>query len=128
MLPLVLDGVAEREALARSDSLLEQLGLTARANHFPAQLSGGEMQRVGVVRAVAAKPALLLADEPTGNLDSENGRRVMELLAGLNRELKLTVVLATHSAEAAAYAHRTLGLRDGRIEHADDHEGLSPPV
>ena len=128
MLPLLLDGVAEPAAKARAASLLEQLGLTGRAGHFPAQLSAGEMQRVAAVRAVAAAPDLLLADEPTGNLDSENGRRVMELLADLNRRLRLTVVLATHSAEAAAYAKRTLHLRDGRLERVTEDEGLSAPV
>ncbi len=128
MLPLLLDGVAEPAAKARAASLLEQLGLTGRAGHFPAQLSAGEMQRVAAVRAVAAEPDLLLADEPTGNLDSENGRRVMELLADLNRRLRLTVVLATHSAEAAAYAKRTLHLRDGRLERVTEDEGLSAPV
>ena len=121
-LPLTLDGRAEREASARSTSLLQRVGLTDRADHFPAQLSGGEMQRVAVARAVAAQPELLLADEPTGSLDSENGAEVMRLLAELNRQLGVTVLLATHSDEAASHAKRTLRLRDGRLESADAPE------
>ncbi|MDI9445932.1 MAG: ABC transporter ATP-binding protein [Planctomycetota bacterium] len=115
MLPLTLDGAAEQQARRRAARLLEEVGLADRSKHFPAQLSGGEMQRVAVARAVAAQPGLLLADEPTGNLDSENGRRVMQLLSGLNRSLQLTVLLATHSDEAASHAARWLLLRDGRL-------------
>lgn len=128
MLPLTLDGAAERAACRRAAFLLEQVGLADRAEHFPAQLSGGEMQRVAVLRAVAAEPDLLLADEPTGNLDSENGRRVMELLTEMNQRLSLTVILATHSAEAARYAARILYLRDGRIERIACHERVSETV
>lgn len=115
MLPLLLDGQARRAAQNRADGLLEQVGLAHRATHFPAQLSGGEMQRVAVARAVAARPDLLLADEPTGSLDTENGQRVLELLAEVHRTQGAAILLATHSAEAAAFASRTLFLRDGRV-------------
>jgi putative ABC transport system ATP-binding protein len=116
MLPLTLDGWADRAAAERTAELLADVGLDARGDHLPSQLSGGEMQRVAVARAVAARPELLLADEPTGNLDSHNGQRIMELLAQLNRQSGVTVMLATHSEEAAAAAHRTLRLRDGLLQ------------
>jgi len=128
MLPLLLDNVREGEARPRAESLLEEVGLAHRRAHRPAQLSGGEMQRVAVARAVVAGPDLLLADEPTGNLDSANGRRVMELLAELNRRLKVTILLATHAPEAARYASRTLHLRDGLVERVEDHEKLPESV
>jgi putative ABC transport system ATP-binding protein len=129
MLPLTLDGVSDRTAKQRAVGLLDQVGLTSRAMHYPAQLSGGEMQRAAVARAVAAEPEILLADEPTGNLDSENGRRVMELLSHLNQSLSLTILLATHSGEAAAYAIESLYLRDGcLIPASEENERLSKIV
>ena len=128
MLPLRLDGTGERTARARADHLLEQVDLVGRATHFPAQLSGGEMQRAAVARAVVAEPELLLADEPTGNLDSDNGRRVMELLADLNRQTQVTILLATHSAEAASLRPPNLYLRDGLVERTESHGSLADPV
>jgi putative ABC transport system ATP-binding protein len=115
-LPLLLDAEGDRQARERAAELLDRVGLGARASHFPAELSGGEMQRAAVARAIIARPRLVLADEPTGNLDSENGEQVMNLLADLNSELGITVILATHSEEAAARAKRTIRLRDGLIE------------
>jgi putative ABC transport system ATP-binding protein len=115
-LPLALDGRSERVARMLAAELLDRVGLSGRAGHYPSQLSGGEMQRAAVARALVAGPKLVLADEPTGNLDSENGRQVIELLAGLNRELSVTIVLATHSPEAASAAKRIIRLRDGAIE------------
>lgn len=115
-LPLMLDGVGDAEAQDRALTLLERVGLRDRATHSPAELSGGEMQRVAVARAVASTPALILADEPTGSLDSENGHHVMDLLRDLNRELGLTILLATHNDEAAQYAGRIIRIRDGMIE------------
>jgi putative ABC transport system ATP-binding protein len=115
-LPLALDGVNDRDAHARARTLLKRVGLQPRTSHFPAELSGGEMQRVAVARAVVSRPALVAADEPTGSLDSDNGRQVMELLRDLNRELGLTILLATHADEAARYAQRIVRLRDGVIE------------
>jgi putative ABC transport system ATP-binding protein len=111
--PLELAG--EADAAARAAALLAEVGLAERAHHYPAQLSGGEQQRVAVARAVARRPALLLADEPTGNLDSATGKQIIELLVGINRRLGSTLVLVTHDAALAAHADRVVTLRDGRI-------------
>lgn len=120
-LPLLLDGASENKGRDRANALLDRVGLAARAAHFPAQLSGGEMQRAAVARAIIAEPKLVLADEPTGNLDTENGTQVIRLLADLNRELGVTVLLATHSDQGAGYASRTIRMRDGLIHH-DSHK------
>ena len=116
-LPLLLDGASDRESRERANALLDRVGLAERSNHFPAQLSGGEMQRAAVARAVVTQPKLVLADEPTGNLDTENGAEVMKLLAEVNRELRVTILLATHSEEAAGFATRTIRMRDGLIHN-----------
>lgn len=100
---------------AKVSALLERVGLAHRREAYPNQLSGGEMQRVAIARALVHKPLLLLADEPTGNLDSEAGTVVLELLRSLNKEDGLTILMATHSQEAALYASRTLRMRDGRL-------------
>jgi len=115
-LPMLLDGATEQHARGAAAGLLERVGISNRAHHFPAALSGGEMQRAAVARAVINQPALLLADEPTGNLDSTNGRHVMEVLEEMNRELSVAVILATHSEEAARSARRVISMRDGMIE------------
>jgi putative ABC transport system ATP-binding protein len=99
----------------RALQLLEQVGLAARAGHRPNQLSGGEQQRVAIARSLANNPAILLADEPTGNLDSATGAGVMDLLRRLNREQRLTLVVVTHDPAVAAYADRVVRLRDGQI-------------
>jgi ABC-type lipoprotein export system ATPase subunit len=114
-LPLLLDGAPQAETRERTRELLDRVGLAGRASHHPAGLSGGEMQRAAVARAVIAGPALLLADEPTGNLDSENGNQIMRLLAELNSDPGVTIILATHSEEAASYATRRILMRDGLI-------------
>ena len=111
--PLELAG--ETDAAARAAALLAELGLAERAHHYPVQLSGGEQQRVAVARAMARRPALLLADEPTGNLDSATGKQIIELLVGMNRRLGATLVLVTHDTALAAHADRVVTLRDGRI-------------
>lgn len=115
-LPILLAGGDGNEAERRARQLAERVGLSHRLQHYPQQLSGGEMQRAAIARAVIHQPALLIADEPTGNLDSENGARVLDLLSQLNRELGLTILLATHSAETAAAAKRVVRMRDGQIE------------
>ena len=111
--PLELAG--EPDAAARAQALLAEVGLAERADHYPVQLSGGEQQRVAVARAMARRPPLLLADEPTGNLDSATGKQIIELLVGVNRRLGCTLVLVTHDAALAAHADRVVTLRDGRI-------------
>lgn len=114
-LPLMLDGQSESRVRDRASKLLDRVGLGPRATHYPAELSGGEMQRAAVARAIIANPQLVLADEPTGNLDTDNGEQVMRLLADLNRELGITIILATHSEEAARFTKRIVRMRDGRI-------------
>jgi ABC-type lipoprotein export system ATPase subunit len=112
-LPLALDG---RRDPARVDELLERVGLTPRRDHFPGELSGGEEQRVAVARALVHRPRLIVADEPTGNLDSSSGTAVLELLDELRRAAGATLVVATHDARVAARAGRIVHLRDGRVE------------
>jgi putative ABC transport system ATP-binding protein len=99
----------------RAERLLEEVGLTGRAHHYPSQLSGGEQQRVALARALANDPPIVLADEPTGNLDSANGRHIMELLRTIHQVRGTTLVLVTHDAELAAMADARLVLRDGRV-------------
>src|SRR5688572_8768021 len=111
--PLELAG--ERRTAARARTLLEQVGLGDRTHHYPVQLSGGEQQRVALARAVALDPPLLLADEPTGNLDSATGSDIIELLFALNRERGSTLLLVTHDAALAERADRVVSLRDGRV-------------
>ena len=114
-LPMQLLNVPPRERRTRGMELLERVKLTARAEAFPGQLSGGEMQRVAIARALAHRPALLLADEPTGNLDSVNGENILDLLAELSTELKTALLMVTHSPDAARICHRSLHMRDGVI-------------
>ncbi|MBI2000886.1 MAG: ABC transporter ATP-binding protein [candidate division NC10 bacterium] len=114
-LPALLAGVPARVARERAEERLRLVGMLHRKDHWPHELSGGEMQRVAIGRALVNEPPVLLADEPTGNLDSKAGREVLELLARLNAERGVTILLATHSHEAAAFAHRTIHLRDGTI-------------
>ncbi|WP_410012269.1 darobactin export ABC transporter ATP-binding protein [Sodalis sp. C49] len=114
VLPLKYRGVAKAERRRRVDQILAVFGLTHRAGHYPAQLSGGQQQRVAIARAMVSRPGLILADEPTGNLDSKNSRDVLEQLKNINRE-GTTVVMVTHSQEASSYANRVLTMRDGRL-------------
>ena len=110
--PLELRG---ERAEARAADLLERVGLGGRGHHYPAQLSGGEQQRVAVARAFANRPRILFADEPTGNLDARTGHMIVELMAELNRDLGTTLVLVTHDPDLAARAHRTIRLADGVV-------------
>lgn len=114
--PLELAGVGD--AFDRAHEALSAVGLEARADHYPAQMSGGEQQRVALARAAAPRPAILLADEPTGNLDSTTGDMIVDLLFSLTEQHGATLVLVTHSRSLAARTSRTVGLRDGRLEVA----------
>lgn len=113
-LPLTYRHLSTRERRERVDAALERVGLMHRASHYPAQLSGGQQQRVAVARAVAGEPAVLLADEPTGNLDSENGQSVMALLGELHQN-GATICLVTHDARYVEHAERTIAMLDGRV-------------
>ncbi len=115
-LPLELAGGISAGAIKRRiEETLEQVGMVKRLKFYPAQLSGGEMQRVAIARAIVHKPPLVVADEPTGNLDSENGVKVLELLKELNSAHKQTIVMATHSEEAGAVGHRIVRMKDGMV-------------
>ena len=114
LLPAELSGYAG-DGRGRARELLERVGLLARAHHYPVQLSGGEQQRVALARAFVTRPPILMADEPTGNLDSANGQQVLDLLLRLNREEHTTLVLVTHDSQLAEHADRIVTLRDGRV-------------
>ena len=118
LLPLELCGLCDDAGCARANELLGVIGLAGRDDSYPEQLSGGEQQRLAVARAVVHRPALLLADEPTGNLDSETAQAVMSLLMGLVREQGLSLLLVTHSAELASVADRVLVMREGGLREA----------
>jgi putative ABC transport system ATP-binding protein len=118
LVPMEIAGVAGARERARA--LLEDVDLTARAHHYPSQLSGGEQQRVSIARAFSNDPSILLADEPTGNLDSRNGRHVFDLMLKLNRQRGTTLILITHDHELAALADRRIALRDGRVVSDSD--------
>ena len=115
-LPLIYRGVRAQPRRARALAALAAVGLADRARHAPNELSGGQQQRVAIARAIAAEPSVLFADEPTGNLDTARSHELMQLLATLNRERALTVVMVTHELAMAAYAQRTVHFRDGHIE------------
>jgi len=117
--PLMISGLARSERRERARQLLERVGLGARTDHRPSQLSGGEQQRVAVARALANEPSILLADEPTGNLDSATGTEVMHLLRDLNQG-GLTLIIVTHDTAVAAYANRIVHLRDGKIVSVEE--------
>jgi ABC-type lipoprotein export system ATPase subunit len=114
-LPLMFVGISERERLDRARELLIQVGLADRLDHRPTQLSGGEQQRVAIARALVNRPAIILADEPTGNLDTTTGAEIMTLLRHLNRDQGVTLLVVTHDPEAASFADRVIQLRDGQI-------------
>jgi putative ABC transport system ATP-binding protein len=122
-LPLTYRGLATAERKKRTLEALDKVGMTHRTKHYPAQLSGGQQQRVAVARALGGNPSILLADEPTGNLDSKNGEAVMDLLKGLHRE-GATICMVTHDPRFSRYAERTVHLFDGKIVEETKEEGV----
>ena len=124
-LPLLYAGVRQPERSRRALAALQRVGLADRSSHNPAQLSGGQQQRVAIARALVNEPALILADEPTGALDSETSTEVMQLLDALNRQ-GITVILVTHEADMAAWARRRLLFKDGRLVADDNNRNLTP--
>ena len=121
-LPLIYRGepVARRHAAARA--ALKQVGLEGWDHHTPAELSGGQQQRVAIARAIVTRPQVLLADEPTGNLDTQTSREIMDLISGFNRELGITVIMVTHEPDMASYARRVIRFVDGRVD-SDQRQG-----
>jgi putative ABC transport system ATP-binding protein len=119
-IPMVYHGVRRRDRLSRARDIVGSVGLEARINHVPSELSGGETQRVAIARALVNDPAILLADEPTGNLDTRTGEEIMKLFRQINRRGK-TVIVVTHESEIAAYSDRIVAMRDGSI--VDEREG-----
>ena len=122
-LPLLLAGREPAASVARAGEWAERVGISHRLDHAPSQLSGGEAQRAAIARAVVHEPALLVADEPTGNLDSENGERILRLLHEINRRSGAALLLATHDAAVAVAAERTVEMRDGRIRRVESGSG-----
>ena len=114
-LPLFYRGMSLREQRVMAMEALNRVGLYGREGHYPTQLSGGQQQRVAIARALVAGPSLLLADEPTGNLDTESSREIMTILDGLNKEQGMTIILVTHETDIAAYADREIVMKDGRV-------------
>jgi putative ABC transport system ATP-binding protein len=127
-MPLLLNGHNASERRQRVTQLLDSVGLADRAHNRPDQLSGGQQQRVAIARALAANPTLILADEPTANLDTENGRQVMETMVRLNQETGVTFVFATHDPRVIQYARRVITLRDGLVVENAEAELVSPEV
>jgi putative ABC transport system ATP-binding protein len=124
-MPLLLNGTKSAERKARVNEMLEAVGLSDRAHHRPDQLSGGQQQRVAVARALAIRPTVVLADEPTANLDTENGKQVMDIMAKLNKETGTTFVFATHDPRVIGYANRVVTLQDGLITKDSKSNGKS---
>lgn len=116
MMPVLIGGGSRSEAMSRAKELLQYVGLRERMEHRPAELSGGEQQRVAIARSVMMRPKLILADEMTGNLDSENSRRVIDLLLDLNRELGIAILLVTHDHDVASRMKKVLTMKDGKIQ------------
>jgi putative ABC transport system ATP-binding protein len=125
-LPLLLAGREPSASMARAGEWAERVGISHRLDHAPSQLSGGEAQRAAIARAVVHEPALLLADEPTGNLDSENGQRILDLLEDVSRRSGAALLLATHDAAVAAAADRKVAMRDGRIVDVESRVPAAP--
>lgn len=127
-LPLIYRGVSRAERHKRAREALAAVGLADRADHTASELSGGQQQRVAIARAIASDPAVLLADEPTGNLDSQRSREIMDLLKSLNEDHRITVVMVTHEPDMAAYAGRAVRFLDGKIASDVDQRHVAPPA
>lgn len=127
-LPMLFQRLPRTERRTRAKELLELVGMGDRMNHLPSELSGGEQQRVAIARALSNKPGLLLADEPTGNLDSGTGKQILDLIRRLNREQRMTVILVTHDAALAGHADRTIQLFDGCVSAGSGHGEEAPGV
>ncbi len=127
-LPMLYAGMSKHDRKLRAEELLEMVEMSERAKHLPEELSGGQKQRVAIARAMANDPAIILADEPTGALDTKTGRLVMDLFHKLNEQQNKTIVLITHSPELAAETHRIVSIRDGRIVDIEDKRGQRNPV
>jgi len=125
LVPMEIAGA--KNARDRATSLLDEIGLAGRAHHYPSQLSGGEQQRIAIARALANDPPLLLADEPTGNLDTATGHAIIELLLGINRTRRTTLVIVTHDPELAGRAEMTVALKDGRVASISDRRRRAVP-
>ncbi|KAB7738759.1 ATP-binding cassette domain-containing protein [Parvibaculum sedimenti] len=125
-LPLIYRGVPRAARHARAQEALEAVGLGDRGGHTASELSGGQQQRVAIARAIASDPAVILADEPTGNLDSHRSQEIMELLARLNHDRGITVVMVTHEPDMALYARRSVSFRDGKISSDQNQPGHAP--
>ncbi len=125
-LPLVYAGTPTSKQKEMAQTALSEVGLEGRGHHHPSQLSGGEQQRVAIARALVNQPSILLADEPTGNLDSKTSDEIMGIFQRLNREMEITIIMITHEPDIAAFAKRNILFKDGRI--VDDHKNLTPAV
>lgn len=121
-LPLIYQGVSPKERKEKARIILEKMGLSDRINHRPTQLSGGEQQRVAIARALIINPVILLADEPTGNLDSKSSHEIMNLISKLHKEEKITIILVTHERDIAEYAEKIVRMHDGRIVDIEDNK------
>lgn len=123
-LPLVLQGIAPNERRRQTLTLLEQLGIAPYADHYPSELSGGQQQRVGIARSLILNPPILLADEPTGSLDSENEAQFLQLLQSLNRDRNITLLIITHDDKVASIGNRTMRIEDGLLLHPAEQSKL----
>lgn len=121
MLPLFFQNTERKKAEKRASEIIKSVGLAERSKHKPRELSGGEQQRVAIARALVADPEIILADEPTGNLDSENSKKIMELLVNLWKEYKKTLIVVTHDPYVASFAKRVINLKDGRREQNEEY-------
>jgi putative ABC transport system ATP-binding protein len=125
-LPLIYAGTPTPKRKETAQRALSEVGLEGRGHHHPSQLSGGEQQRVAIARALVNQPSILLADEPTGNLDSKTSDEIMGIFQRLNREMEITIIMITHEPDIAAFAKRNILFKDGRI--VDDHKNLAPAI